>query len=361
MRIEVVGPADLSDSDVAAWRAYQALGGFEQASPFLSPDWAMAAGRALAGERAPVRIAVVREGQEPRGFFAARVGKLTALPVGAPLSDHQGFVGQRGLVVHPHVLLEALGVKRYDFCHMGGTDRVFAPYAAGGEISYVVDVSDGWEAYARGRRAAGTDVLKDVAKKRRRLERDVGQVEFTPMSRSLEDFDQVMAWTRERHRRTRQTDVVGKPWVGRLLEEMFETDRHDFGGALFTLRVGGRLAAAQFNLRGERCIHAWFIGQDTAFDRYSPGLVMFGEVLAWMAESPWRELTLGPVAYRFKDRLANRVRRLAYGSVGRPSMAAFVRTAEHGVRRLAEGLPLGPVSHWPGKAMRRIDRWRALA
>jgi CelD/BcsL family acetyltransferase involved in cellulose biosynthesis len=87
---------------------------------------------------------------------------------------------------------------------------------------------------------------------------------------------------------------------------------------------------------------------------------MFGELLAWMADSRWRELTLGPVAYRFKDRLANRTRSLAYGSVGRPSAATLVRAAEYGVRRLAETLPLGPLSQWPGKAMRRIDRWRAL-
>jgi CelD/BcsL family acetyltransferase involved in cellulose biosynthesis len=360
MRIEAVDPADLSDEDLTAWRALQAANGFDQASPFLSPEWALAADRAIGRERAPVKVAVVREGDEPRGFFAARVGKVTAMPVGAPLSDHQGFIGRRGLVVHPHVLLEALGVQRFDFCHMTSSDFVFGPYAAGSQVSYAVDLSEGWDAYARGRREAGTDILKDMAKKRRRIERDLGPVVFTPLSRSREAYEQVIAWKRDQHHRSRQTDVLGKPWVRGLVDRLFDDDREDFGGALFTMHIGDRLAAVQFNLRGPREIHAWFIGHAPELERYSPGLVMFGELLAWMADSRWRELTLGPVAYRFKDRLANRTRSLAYGSVGRPSAATLVRAAEYGVRRLAETLPLGPLSQWPGKAMRRIDRWRAL-
>jgi CelD/BcsL family acetyltransferase involved in cellulose biosynthesis len=360
MRIEVARPSELSGEDRAAWTRYQVAAGFDHASPFLSADWALAAERALTGERSPVKVAVVREGDAARGFFAARVGKFTAMPVGAPLCDHQGFVGQRGLVVHPHVLLEALGVQRYDFCHMTSTDLVFGPYVQGAVESYVVDLAEGWEAFEQGRRDAGTDILKDMAKKRRRIERDAGPITFTPQSRSRADFEQVLDWKRAQHRRSRQTDVLGSAWVRRLLNDLFEHENPDFGGLLSTLHIGDRLAAAQFNLRGAGQIHSWFIGHDSEFDRYSPGLVMFGDLVRWMADSPWRELTLGPVAYRFKDRLANRVRGVAYGVVGRPSAATLVRAAEYGLRRAAENLPLGRMSQWPGKAMRRLDLMRAL-
>jgi hypothetical protein len=80
-----------------------------------------------------------------------------------------------------------------------------------------------------------------------------------------------------------------------------------------------------------------------------------------MAESPWRALDLGPVAFGFKDRISNRRRCIAHGFAGLPSPVTAVRAAQYRVRKAAEKLPLGRVSAWPGKAMRRLDLIRALA
>jgi hypothetical protein len=49
-----------------------------------------------------------------------------------------------------------------------------------------------------------------------------------------------------------------------------------------------------------------------------------------------------------------------HGFAARPSPAGVVRAAQYTVRNAAERLPLGRVSLWPGKAMRRLDLWRAL-
>lgn len=305
-------------------------------------------------------MAVLRDGDAPRGFFAARCGGLTALPPGAPLCDHQALVALPGVTVDPVALLRALGVHRYDFSHMAAADPAFGRCAQGIQDSYVVDLAEGWAAYEQGRRDVGTDILKDMARKRRKLEREVGPVTLTAMSRSRADFDTLMAWKSAHFRRTRQTDVGASAWVRRLLDDLFDSRDPDFGGALFTLHAGDRLAAAQFNLHGPSELHSWFIGHDEAFDRYSPGLVLFHDMLEWMAGSPLRRLELGPVSYRFKDRLANRTRPIAYGYAGRASPVTLVRAAQYGVRRTVEQLPLGRVSAWPGKAMRRLDLWRGL-
>ena len=357
MRVEVVRPDQLSEADVTAWRAIQA-GRTALMSPFLSPDWARAVDRAAGPDQ--VRVAVVRDGDEPRAFFAARCGRLTALPVGAPANDVQAVVAPEGFALDPAVLLRALGVHRYDFSHMAAEDPVFGASARGCQDSFIVELSEGWEAYAASRREAGTDILKDMAKKRRKLEREFGPVSFTPMSRSRSDFETLLAWKSDNYRRTRQTDVLAAPWVRRLLDELFESRDPGFGGALFTLHVGDRLAAAQFNLRGPDEINAWFIAHDHHFERCSPGLVLFHDLMEWMAGGPFRRLELGPVAYQFKERLANRRRRIAYGFAGLPSPVTLIRAAQYGVRSAAERLPLGRASHWPGKAMRRLDLWRGL-
>lgn len=358
MRIEVVRPGELSGDDQNAWSALLAARP-QMSSPFLTPAWARAVDRADGPDQ--VRVAMIEDREGLKGVFAARCGVLTALPVGAPLNDRQAVVCAGPLDLEPGALLLALKVHRYDFSHMCSADAVFGPHAQGVQESYAVDVSGGWEAFEQGRREAGTDILKDMAKRKRKIERELGPVTFTPLSRSRADFETLIAWKRASYFRTRQTDVLATEWVHRLLDELFESRDPDFGGALMTMHIGDRLAAAQFNVRGRDELHSWFIGHDEAFERYSPGLVLFNEILRWMAaESPLKRLELGPVAYRFKDRLANAPHPIAHGYAGLDSPVTLLRAAQYGVRKAAEGLPLGRVSHWPGKAMRRLDLWRGL-
>lgn len=358
MRIEVVRPSELSSDDQAAWSQLQAARP-ELASPFLSPHWARAVERAEGPD--DVRVCLIEDRDGLKGVFAVRCGVLTAMPVGAPLNDRQAVVCAQPLDLAPGALLQALHVHRYDFSHMSAADPVFGTRAEGVQDSYLVDLSGGWEAFEQNRREAGTDILKDMAKKRRKLERDFGPLTFTALSRSSADFAKLKDWKRAHSFRTRQTDVLACDWVGRLLDELFESHDPDFGGALSTLHIGDRLAAAQFNLRGRSELHSWFIAHDPEFERCSPGLVLFHDLMRWMAaESALKRLELGPVSYRFKDRIANAPHPLAYGYAGLDSPVTLIRAAQYGVRKAAETLPLGPASQWPGKAMRRLDLWRGL-
>jgi CelD/BcsL family acetyltransferase involved in cellulose biosynthesis len=203
-------------------------------------------------------------------------------------------------------------------------------------------------------------VLKDIDKRRRKLEREEGPISFTAHSRSLAAFDQLIEWKRRQYRATGQTDIFDTFWTLRLLRDLLDGRDPEFGGVLFTLHVGDRLAAAHFDLRGRQTLHAWIIAHDEAFERYSPGLILFGDILRWMDQSPFKVLDLGAGDYRFKQQLSNARRQVGHGFIGRPSPASLVRTAEYGVRAAAERLPLGPVSALPGKAMRRLDLWRGL-
>jgi CelD/BcsL family acetyltransferase involved in cellulose biosynthesis len=155
--------------------------------------------------------------------------------------------------------------------------------------------------------------------------------------------------------------IFDAPWTVALLRALHaQGGRGDFGGALFLLYIGDELAAIQFHLCGAQTLHAWIIAHDEAFERYSPGLILFQEILRWMDASPFSVLDLGAGDYRFKQQLANSHRSVAHGFVGRPSAASLVREAQYGVRAAAERLPWPQVSNLPGKAMRRLDVWRGL-
>jgi CelD/BcsL family acetyltransferase involved in cellulose biosynthesis len=357
--IEIVRPRALSAELVQRWRTIQAADPALD-SPFLSPNWARTVERVQPGVDPGLRVAVLRDGETARGFMAVRAGAFTAMAPGAPMCDYQGLVAEPGVTLDPRRLVAALEVGRFDFSHMLADQPSFQRYLRGTDRSFVVELPSGYEAYAAGRKAAGVGALKDLDKKRRKVERELGPITFTADSRSGLEFEQLLSWKRAQLKATSQTDLFATPWTVALLRDLFESRDPEFGATLFTLRIGERLAAVHLHLRGLKVIHAWMIAHDCELERYSPGLLLFQDILRWMDGSPYERLDLGPGDYRFKRELANAERRIGHGFVGVPSPAALVRSAAYGVRAAAEALPLGAVSALPGKAMRRMDIVRGL-
>ena len=360
MDFEIVRPQDLTPASIARWAELQAAD-IALDAPFLSPQWARAVeGVQRQGSRS-VRVAILKDGGREVGFFPARVGSVIAMPVGAPMCDYQGLIAEPGLTLDPRELVAALGVHRLDFTFMLEQQAPFARHARGRDLSYLIDVDEGYQAYEAERRAAGTSVLKDCDKKRRKAEREVGPAQFQAFSGSDVDFDRLRAWKSAQYRATGQTDIFETPWTLELLRRLFEGREPDFGAGLFTLHLGGELAAVHLHLHGRRTIHGWIIAHDPRFDRYSPGLLLFQDILRWMDGTPYTRLDLGPGDYRFKRELSNGGQWVTHGFVGLPSPALLARRAAYGVRRAAEALPLGRMSALPGKAMRRMDLWRGLS
>jgi CelD/BcsL family acetyltransferase involved in cellulose biosynthesis len=359
VKIEVIRPAALTPDMIAHWASLQ---GRDPAwdSPFLSPQWPAAVERAQGGDDKGLRIAVLTEAGKPRGYMAARVGAFTAMAAGAPMCDYQGMVAEPGAALDPMDLARALGVHRFDFGHMLASQPAFAPYSKGEADAWVVDMPEGYGPYAAARREAGVGIIKDLEKKKRKIERELGPIVFTPLSACQDAFDRLFALKRAQLRATGQTDVFAAGWPMRLAETLFAAHGGDFGGALFTLHVDGKLAATQFHLRGATTIHAWMVAHNEEFERYSPGLLLFHEILKWMETTPYRRMDFGPGDYRFKRELGNVRQGVMHGFVGVPSPSTLIRHAAYGVRRAAEALPLGRVSALPGKAMRRLDLLRGL-
>jgi CelD/BcsL family acetyltransferase involved in cellulose biosynthesis len=305
-------------------------------------------------------VVVLREDGGAVGFLPARITGAVAMPAGAPMCDYQGLVAGPDVHIEPKRLVEALGVQRLDFSHMLADQPTFASHARGAVTSYVIDVAAGYASYEAQRREAGSGVLKDIDKRRRKVEREVGPVRFQALASCGTAFATLLDWKRRQYLATGQTVIFDAPWTVDLLRQLHGVQGGDFGGALFSLHIGDQLAAIQFHLRGQRTLHAWIIAHDERFERYSPGLILFQEILRWMDDTPFTTLDLGAGDYRFKQQLSNLHRPVAHGFVGRPSPASLVRGAQYGVRAAAERLPWPQVSVLPAKAMRRLDLWRGL-
>jgi CelD/BcsL family acetyltransferase involved in cellulose biosynthesis len=358
MTIDILTPGELSGEDIAAWTGLQDQSGL--LNPFFSPHWVLACARAKGPDQRHAKLAVLRDSGETVGFFPARVSGGAAMPVGAPMCDYQGMVAKPGVPFCPRKIVKAFKVGRLDFTSLVEDQAPFHDYMRGRHESQVIDLSEGYDAYAAQRRASGTDILQDTAKKRRKLEREHGEITFGPLSTAQADFDQLFIWKRAQYLASNQTDIFEAGWTQTLLQDLFERSSPAFGGAFFTLHAGGKLAAAHFALRQNGVLHAWFIAHDEAFAKYSPGVILINDILKWAGVAGVHELDLGPGDYRFKQSLANLKRGVAHGYVGRPSRATFLREAAYQVRDTFEALPLGRYSALPGKAMRRLDLRRSL-
>jgi len=358
--IQVVKALDLSPADIARWMELQR----SQArldSPFLSPHWALSVARAQSDKGEDVKVAIVRGAEgEALAFLPARIRHGVAMPAGAPMCDYQALVSAPGVAVNPRDLLTALHASRIDFCHMLADDETLARHGRGQADSWIIELPDGYEAYAAERKAANVGVLKDIDKKRRKAEREVGPSRYTAMSESRGDFDQLIAWKRAQLLATGQTDLFKTPWVNNLVEALFQNRAPHFGGGLYTLHLGDQLAAVHLHLRGEHTLHGWLIAYNPELERYSPGMLLFQDILKSMDGTDYSRLDLGTGDYRFKRELSNARQTVVFGFLGSPSLPTLVRHAAYGMRSVAESLPLGRISEIPGKAMRRIDLLRGL-
>lgn len=356
VRIEVIHPCELGTSETALWRTLQGEG---QKSPYLTPDWAKMVGAV----RADARVAVVSDGGGVCGFLGVqRPSRFAAMGLGAPIADYQGMVGPVDLPVTAAELCRALKVGRIDLSHVPAGQHFFAPHEAGADGSWLVDTSQGLDAYRAGLRARRGDFVRQQEKKLRKLARERGEAAFKANSKNPGHFQQMMDWKSAQLARTGQPQIWKTPWISRVLNASFEADSAYFSGVLFTLTIGDELLAANYFLRGDGVLHDWIMAHNPAYEAYSVGVMLGRMCVEWAAENGIGEVDFGPGQYQYKRQLSTHQRDLAWGSAaGVFSASGLVRRAAYAARAGLERAPQPRLAALPGKAMRRIDLLRGLA
>jgi CelD/BcsL family acetyltransferase involved in cellulose biosynthesis len=134
-----------------------------------------------------------------------------------------------------------------------------------------------------------------------------------------------MRWKSGQYRRTGRRDRFAVTWIKRLVWDLFETRSDGCAGALSVLYCGERLVAMHFGLRSERSLSCWFPTYDTAFARYSPGLVLHLLMARATSEAGLRHLELGKGDEPYKQSLKSGDLIVGEGWIHRPSLAAAVQ------------------------------------
>jgi CelD/BcsL family acetyltransferase involved in cellulose biosynthesis len=310
-RVHLISPDTLSNELIAAWRSHQ-MAAEDLRGPFFSPEYI----RIVASVRPEVSVAVIEtDGQPPAFLPFHRDGSHVARPVGLRASDFSGLIAAPGFTWAPESIIRSCGLAAWDFTNIVATDRTMQPYFRKYDDSPFVDLSEGFLGFAKARMEAGSDVVKSVAQKARKLDREVAPVRFEAHVIDRRALALLYQWKAAQRARTQTFDVLSTPWMREVIERLLERTTPTFGGLLSVLYVGDDVAAVHMGMRSETVWHYWFAAYNSDLQRYSPGLILLLEMLKAAPALGIRMMTLGQGDEAYKLRFATGSTSLASGSV----------------------------------------------
>jgi CelD/BcsL family acetyltransferase involved in cellulose biosynthesis len=311
VKVMVARPGELGPGEQRAWEAFGDDPSLR--SPFLSFEFTEAIGQV----RPDARVAVIEDQGERLGFLAFQAGPEGAGgPIGAGIGDAQAVMARAGFDFDPRWLVAGAGLTCFRFDHLVASQAPFAPFHHRLHRAPVVDLRGGYGAFLEEVRAISRDVLAQVGRRRRKLEREVGPVVLEWQStRPAEDMAELRQWKSEQYHRTGVWDRFAQPWIAEALSALACTRSPSCTGLLSALRAGDRLAAVHFGLLGRDRLSWWFPAYDPDLGRYSPGLVLLQSLIAGAAERGVGAVDLGRGEHDYKLRFTRRFYEVAEGVV----------------------------------------------
>lgn len=270
------------------------------ANPFLCPEFAVA----VDNFRADARVAVLTEGPKIAGFFPFQRRPFgVGVPIGAGLTDCQGLIHAPGVEWQPRELLRRCRLSVWQFDHLVESQSPFERHVVAAAPSPVIDLADGFATYLEKLRVRSPQFCKDLDRKARKLEREVGELRFVVDSRDPAGLHALIGWKSDQYRQNGWIDVFDRRWIADLVRYLFSTHSDSFSGLLSLLYVGETPVAGHFGLLAGHVLAHWFPAYDTRFRRQSPGLIQHLRMAEETAALDVHVIDMGTGTERYKQTL----------------------------------------------------------
>jgi CelD/BcsL family acetyltransferase involved in cellulose biosynthesis len=347
MRLETV---DRPDAALCAqWRAQVQADGWK--SPYFDPDFF----RAVAGSTRTARLVVGETDGEPTAFLplhvtSARIGQ----PIGGLLNDLHGVTGA-GFAAD---MAAAAGTACLTWRHAVG--RISAADAPAHGF-HAVDLEGGFAAWEQDRAHFAKSAMRAIRTRTQKAEKAHGPARFAFHDRTPETFNALLAWKRAQYAETRQPDVLARPWVRAVIDQLAANPAESGARAqVSTLYFGDRLAAVHLGLRGRSVLHYWFPAYDPALAEFSPGNILLYRMIEASAQEGLSAVHLGAGEVRYKLEFANTAIPVRAATIfAHSAQGAMAAAAGRAIGGLGALLP----ERWrgePERILRRVDRELSL-
>jgi CelD/BcsL family acetyltransferase involved in cellulose biosynthesis len=321
VRVTVVRPDELGPHEAEAWSRFQRASPVTM-NPFLSLSFTQAVGRA----RAAARVVVVEEGGAPEAFlpFELSSGNV-GIPIGWPLNDLQGFVSS-GVPLDAREIVKRAGLRGWYFHHAPADQQPLVPHQYSNTTiqALVIDLEHG--GYHQYLAARSKSLVRNTARLRRAMERQLGVVALEWSSSSPEHLRQLVEWKSGKYSASRQL-FAEDPTALAILEELATAAYPDCRGIVHVLSAGGRPIVVYVDLLAFGSLTGWFTAYDPELSRFSPGTMMFFAIAEEAANHGIARMDLGYGEHSYKFRLANDSYDVAGGAVWASGMENAVRRA----------------------------------
>ncbi len=345
MKVSLIAGHELNGGLLEMWEELRRCNP-ELSSPYFYAEFL----KIVAAARKDTEVAVVECDGKVSAFLPfhreGRVGK----PVGSILCDFQGMICEPHFSIAGKELLRGCRLDAYDFDHLVSSQAGLASHQLVEEPSPQIDLSNGYDAYVRERRAAGSEQIKKCENLMRRIEREIGPLRFVSHSDDKTRFSDVIGWKSRQYLETGIADLFEIGWFRRVVEGIHQTQTAQFGGRLSLLYAGERLVAGHMGMQAGQVWHYWFPAYDPAYAKYSPGVILLLRIAEHAAEHGIRIIDLGKGMNPYKLRLMNSSVKLVVGSAELPSLLRLRRFCHRELRRLVKQSGLA-------KPIRTVIRW----
>tara|TARA_R110000868_G_scaffold50376_3_gene160978 strand:+ start:8301 stop:9380 length:1080 start_codon:yes stop_codon:yes gene_type:complete len=345
-------PSELSPAEKQAWRAFVAADE-ALASPYFAFEFAECCEEA----RDDTRVLVIRKAGQIIGFLPLHTGKLGyARPLAGPMGDVQGLILEPGVDIDLRAVLRRAGLPLFAFHSALASQKVFHDNADEFRGSWMIDLSEGFDAWEERRGQVVPKAMRTLRSRRRKLDELEGGHRYVMEDSNPEVFDRMLEWKRQQYDSTHVFNVFSVDWTRDLLKAVLRRKGEFFSGSCSSLYVGDELVSVHIGMESDRLSHYWFPAYHADYARLSAGVLLLTEAARAAAAKGHLAVELGPGDFQFKRDLSSFQVGLASGCIAHKSLLCATRDAGQALTRAAESSPLGPIRHWPGKLMRKIDR-----
>ena len=357
MRADFIHPKDLTSKDLCDWRAIRASNP-RYNSPYFTPEFTQIAGEC----RGDARVLVGRdETGVGRVFLPLQVASTGfARPLAAPLADYHAPIVRDGDEVLVPQLLNSAGLQAFGYFGLPATDRAYSKYARGRQGASMADLSAGFETYLEERRSEFPKHFKNMRRKIRQIERELGDIEVLFHEPREDILDTLIDWKRAQFQRTGLHDVLAPDWVAPMLKRCMKAGGEDFSGVLATMRIDGELAAVEMDIRSGPLVHGWIAAYNPAFAAQSPGLILVLKMMELGEELGVTHYDFGVGEAQYKKYFTSYQFPVDDGLIPAESLSGWVRRTSGDAWRMMEQAPIGPAGKVASRIRRRMDNILAV-
>ncbi|WP_371396474.1 GNAT family N-acetyltransferase [Fretibacter rubidus] len=350
MTVDIIRPDALSAVDIAAWEHMRAH------NPALySPYFHVNYTQYLGALRDDARVIIAREKDRAVAFLPIQgSGKFTA-PLGAPMSDYQGFISAAHTDLDFEDILRRAGIGAFHFTAMVDNDLARRHSLADDPVA-MIHMPAGGQSWRDAQDGSYRRSLKSLRRRIRNTESDHGKRRFVYQSNDRDVFNTLMRWKRRKFEETGKYDVLCAKWTLPLLETLWTAGLTDKDAALrcdmHALYFGDRLAAIDLGLSDGPTFHSWIVAYDSELSNLSPGIQLLEGVIDAADNLGYSRIDLGAGIEGYKRYYATENLNVHSGFIAVKGPAAALSNIYGAAEKFGEKA----MADIPGKLRRRYTQ-----